>query len=378
MENYKSPVPPFSVRNAASADDWSRWKQTLEFYFTAEKITDAKVKQAKLLLLGGPEIQDLYFSLPTVTQYPANSDEYSYTVECLEAKIKPKSTKWYERHLLNHLRQESGESITAFLTRVRKQAKNCSFRDTSVLDEAIHMQIIEGCLSTELRNRLLEKEDMTLDQVEKLARTLECVTQQASAITGVSAPQPAHTTSTSVCRTPHKYNQKKKGKQTSGKASNNSNNTHSSGSSTKFTCYCCGNEGHRPRDPKCPAQNATCSKCKKKGHFAKVCKSRSEHTESRPKESQQPATSVKAVYDEHVFCVQTSTEPSDELVTCHFGGIPTESFIDSGTKWTMMSKKTWGKLRRKGVQFLSYIPNPDVNFFDASGRVQHRIAYCPN
>lgn len=133
------------------------------------------------------------------------------------------------------------------------------------------MQIIEGCLSTELRNRLLEKEDMSLDQVEKLARTLESVTQQSGAITRYSVPQSVQTPSISMCRTPHTKKQKIKGKQASEKAGNTYNAKKSSGSSTKFFCFCCGNENHRPRDPKCPTQTATCSKCKKKSHFAKVC-----------------------------------------------------------------------------------------------------------
>lgn len=68
-----------------------------------------------------------------------------------------------------------------------------------------------------------------------------------------------------------------------------------------------------------------------------------------PKKSQQLKTTVKAICDEQVFCVQSFTEPIDELVTCQFEGVPTKSFIDSGTKWTMMSQKTWRKLCYKGI-----------------------------
>ncbi|XP_044759177.1 uncharacterized protein K02A2.6-like [Coccinella septempunctata] len=215
----------------------------------------------------------------------------------------------------------------------------------------------------ELRNRLLEKEDMTLDQVEKLARTLESVSQQSNAITGHSV-SPSQNSSL-VCRTPHTNSQKRGKKE--------SDNSQSFGSSTRFTCFCCGNEGHRSRYPQCPARSVICKKCKKKGHFAKVCKSRSQLNESKAKESQPSSSSVKVVCDENVFCVRNLIEPNDELVTCHFGGVPTETFIDSGTKWTMMSKKTWNMLYRKGVRFLSYVPNPDVNFFDASGRVKYSV-----
>ena len=37
-------------------------------------------------------------------------------------------------------------------------------------------------------------------------------------------------------------------------------------------CYKCGAQPSHPPN-RCPAKNVTCSVCKKKGHFAKVCKS---------------------------------------------------------------------------------------------------------
>ena len=43
-------------------------------------------------------------------------------------------------------------------------------------------------------------------------------------------------------------------------------------------CYRRGLEGHFARDPECTARLATCMKCKKVGHFAKVCKTKEEDT----------------------------------------------------------------------------------------------------
>ena len=41
---------------------------------------------------------------------------------------------------------------------------------------------------------------------------------------------------------------------------------------TSLSCYFCGNNRH-PRS-KCPAKDATCDKCQRKGHYAKVCQSK--------------------------------------------------------------------------------------------------------
>ena len=43
-------------------------------------------------------------------------------------------------------------------------------------------------------------------------------------------------------------------------------------STTSLSCYFCENSRH-PRS-KCPAKDATCAKCQKKGHYAKVCQSK--------------------------------------------------------------------------------------------------------
>lgn len=38
-------------------------------------------------------------------------------------------------------------------------------------------------------------------------------------------------------------------------------------------CFRCGSTKHLANDKNCPAAAVKCNKCRKKGHFAKVCKS---------------------------------------------------------------------------------------------------------
>ena len=42
---------------------------------------------------------------------------------------------------------------------------------------------------------------------------------------------------------------------------------------TKKNCYRCGSEQHGPRE--CPYREVECRSCKKKGHLARMCQSRS-------------------------------------------------------------------------------------------------------
>lgn len=85
-------------------------------------------------------------------------------------------------NLLDNIRQDKSESVSSLLLEYVNRPITAHSK-TSILEDAIHMQIIEGCTSTDFRNQLLEKEEITLDQVEKLAETLENVSQQSTVIT---------------------------------------------------------------------------------------------------------------------------------------------------------------------------------------------------
>ena len=42
-------------------------------------------------------------------------------------------------------------------------------------------------------------------------------------------------------------------------------------------CYRCGQEGHFSKDKSCPARQSVCTKCKKVGHYASICKTKPSH-----------------------------------------------------------------------------------------------------
>ena len=79
------------------------------------------------------------------------------------------------------MHQETAESIAHFVSRLMRQADFCGFGGTR--DSQVRDQLIEGCLSTKLRLKLLEKvNDLTLVVALKMSSCHESVTQQANAM----------------------------------------------------------------------------------------------------------------------------------------------------------------------------------------------------
>ena len=78
------------------------------------------------------------------------------------------------------------ESVNQFITRLRERAEYCEFGD--VKDENIRDRVIEKCMSRRLRRKLLEKgRELTLEQLQNTARSMEVSDRQAGAFQGKRA-----------------------------------------------------------------------------------------------------------------------------------------------------------------------------------------------
>lgn len=76
---YQNPEPPFAF-NAANASGWDRWLMVLNLYFVAESIIDLKIREAKLLFHGGKDVQDVYYSEPSIDKLLDLVDVFDKTV----------------------------------------------------------------------------------------------------------------------------------------------------------------------------------------------------------------------------------------------------------------------------------------------------------
>lgn len=120
----------------------------------------------------------------------------------------------------------------------------------------------------QIRERLLLRPNLTLPeaistetQVESASEQAKAIGQQSISVQAVLIQQKAH--------------QRKQQRTTS--TAKTFPKPHAPAAHAR-SCFRCGSSGHLANASKCPATRAMCKNCKKKGHFAHVCRSAPTHS----------------------------------------------------------------------------------------------------
>ena len=146
-------------------------------------------------------------------------------------------------------------------------------------DSIIRDQIVACCSSTKLRRKLLETPNISLQETLKTARSLEAAEMHAKAIeknetnennNPQNNPQNNELEELSALRQHRTSSNKRRTEPDWVERARKQEQQHNRKSPADPTCYRCGEPGHRICDK---ARGKTCSRCGKKNHFAKACRS---------------------------------------------------------------------------------------------------------
>ena len=294
-----------------AAKDWKYWFKTFE-NFIIMCGTDAPDKHLSLINLIS---SDVYEYVEDCTDY----DSVKNTLEKLYVKS---PNEVFARHLLATRRQQCSETLDVFFQNLRKLSKDCKFKAVSAeqyRDEMLRDAFINGLLSPEIRQRLLENDKLTMDSAFDKASSMDVAQRNASAysspvshVAAASAPPPppqspppqaleSGTTELSSLAATHPRKQ--------------------------FKCYFCGGGSYHVRRH-CPARETICGNCEIRGHNTKCCLSKKKSTSTTA--SLYPslcATGITASFPPNLQNAGTSVLINGHSLIAHIDSGSSDSFI---------------------------------------------------
>ena len=165
------------------------------------------------------------------------------------AYFEPKSNFRLARFQLRELTQEAGESIDTFVTRLKVQAGKCNFATPAMLEDNVIDQIIKGTAHSGVWKAMLDHDPagLTLDRVLDTGRTHEATQAQLQ----------------NFQRTDRQVDEVRRRSRGQERPQHRQ----------RPRCGNCGGQHHNREV--CPAKGQSCHHCHKIGHWAKLCRGKS-------------------------------------------------------------------------------------------------------
>ncbi|XP_046849610.1 uncharacterized protein K02A2.6-like [Xenia sp. Carnegie-2017] len=190
---------------------------------------------------------------------------YGNVVEQFASHFVGRSNTSFERARFNKRIQGEKESVIDFVEDLYKLAETCQFG--TLKDELIRDRIVVGIQNANLSQRLMQDDKLTLEKAIREVKSSELVKHHHDILKGDSENGLIGRVRTN----------QRKGNDTTQKSKlkwnqNRSPDQHSR-KKNRQRSRCGRSTIHKRED--CPANNKTCLKCNKEGHFAAVCRSNS-------------------------------------------------------------------------------------------------------
>ena len=190
--------------------------------------------------------RELYSSLCVVQQLicslvsPKKPAELIFKdiAEIVQKHHDPKPSVIVQRYRFNTHYRCVGESVSTYVEELHQLSNHCDCGP--FLQQMLQDRLVCGIEDPKIQQRLLAEPDLTFDKAFKLSLTSESADQNAKDLQTTKSPQ--------ISLNRMQIKQAK-------------------------SCYCCGGN-HKAID--CPHKSSECHKCGKKGHLARMCRSKNQ------------------------------------------------------------------------------------------------------
>ena len=230
-------------------------------YIKAAKVDreDADRQAAILLACIGSDAYEIY----TTMEFDADNDREDPTklLDAFEKYCIGEVNEVYERYVFHRRQQEPGEPFDLFVGDLRRLVKSCGYG--TVEDSTVRDRIVLGIRDDATRRKLLQTRGLDLMKAIDICRSSEAASKQLKAMT---TPDEVHALQKETVKPRRRsVSRYRRGQNRSPSADRRD--------STSRRCKFC-DRNHPPSKEECKAFGAVCKICKKKNHFASVCKSK--------------------------------------------------------------------------------------------------------
>ncbi|KAJ1118046.1 hypothetical protein NDU88_006241 [Pleurodeles waltl] len=321
-------VPPLFLDSPGKpCMKWKGWLRAFENYIVSIDGKGYSPERKKSLLFGllGKAGQEVFDSLPVYMNAPGTTtplNEYQEAVKRLELQYAEECNIMVGRHKFALRKQEEGETIEEYIACLRVLAQDCEFAEMT--DTYIRDQVVFYCYSKKVQEQLLACRNPSLKEVMAIAKAVERSMMSSKELASTS-----QASNVFYVQDKHKHAPKTPDRATSDRG----------GGRRSLACFRCGSRDHLVDSRTCPALSKSCSKCRKMGHFAAVCKAKKYSTGMRVSsvsESDMDADAdiVLSIYDE-------DGRVKGPIGSVMIGAVELPFTADSGSPLTLISDRTF-------------------------------------
>lgn len=313
------PAIPFEKYDETS-EDFETFTERFAAYLDLKEVPeDKKVKYFVMSL--SPCLFQLCKDLLYPDNYETKTLEELQTL--LKNHIKPRPLMIPSRHTLLNRKQQEGETVSQYVTELRKLAPPCRY-PADMLNTVLRDIFVGGLKDKQILDRLFEEDDISFEKTIEIASAIEKASQGARDI--LSVPSFAVNKISDKPKSP---------KSTFSRDKENRR------------CFRCGKNTHTAKY--CKIKNLVCSLCKKPNHVASVCFSRERGVNSLRQEEQVSSTPITT--DEHshdvtpcmtlpIYTLQKSNTNEPLIIRVQVNGNPLPFELDTGSAVTVVDKNT--------------------------------------
>lgn len=295
-------------------DDSAIFLELLEQYFQANGIADNR----KSCILLTSVHSSIYKIIRSVCD-PVLPSRKTFSELCgiLKNQFTPHIPVFRKRIHFYSIKQEESENVKDWFVRIKEAALDCKFG--AHLNDFVKDRFVSGMKSGAVLDRLCEEDvSITLDNLVRLALSKESCYKSSSAVpllySSVRASGHQNSVKSDVVNQDAEVQKKE-------------------------LCFACG--GDRHNFSKCKFKKVVCSKCKRRGHIAKVCQTKSclviDENDGFSDLDQSGVNTIT------LFAVDQVNAVAPFLVPVIINNVPIEMELDTGAGISILPKIIYDK-----------------------------------